>query len=490
MALRWPQESLGFSLDQLNVHPEKECNDEDLFVKPVARHLMKLSCPECRGEFRFTEFPVSSMPDGEFGVLECSCFAYPVLDSVPIMLRDSVAQFSFGTGEIESDGPDVSEVVELIRRSQGVDALVQCLTFTPTYEILDKLPGWRLWHQGLVPRLTRRRIEKEVRRLISDVESNTAEDWLELYFTRHSGENRVLLDYYRHRFVLPRTLATYSLLELMPADETILDIACGLGPFGHYLANRPAASEVIGFDFNFYLAWWQRRFMAPRQLFMCADAAQNLPFKNDVFGGVYCSDSFMFIPNREQLLEECRRCAPNRPMAITRLGNRDAYPKRWGDELGAEEYPALFGEGTQVFREIDLVRCYLNRRNPLQQELDPPTEFAYDKWLYVLTNADTAMRQFNPGRPMPHATGRATVNPIFARRKLDDSRVRFDFDFPSVWFAYQNADMFAYHGDRTECEIEMISKIGDEIDEAEIAGLIDRFIVIGMPAKYLRQTGL
>lgn len=457
-------------------------------MKPVAQNLTKLSCPECRGDFRLTEFPTSSMPDGEFGVLECSCFAYPVLDSVPILLRDTVAQFSFGTGEIESDGPDVAEVVELIRRGQGVDALVQCLTFTPTYKFLDRLPVWRLWHQGLVPRLTRWRVEKDIRRLIADIDSNTAEDWLELYFTRHSDQNRVLLDYYRHRFVLPRTLATYSLLELMPADKTILDIACGLGPFGHYLSNRPAPSNVIGFDFNFYLAWWQRRFMAPSQLFMCADAGEILPFKDDVFGGVYCSDSFMFIPNREQLLDECRRCAPNRPMAITRVGNGDAYPKRWGDELGAEGYLELFGEGSQVFREIDLVRCYLNRRNPLQQELDPATEFAYDKWLYVITNVDTAMRQFSPGLPAPHTTGSATVNPIFSRRILGDGRVRFDFNFPSVWFAYQNADMFAYHGDRTESDVELISSIGDKIDDPAIADLVEKFVVIGLPAKYLRQS--
>jgi SAM-dependent methyltransferase len=339
-----------------------------------------------------------------------------------------------------------------------------------------------------VPKLTRRRIEKHIRRLISDIDSNSAEDWLELYFTQHAGENHALLEYYRHRFVLPRTLAAYSLIELMPANTTILDIACGLGPFGHFLSNRPAASSVIGFDFNFYLAWWQRRFMAPSQLFVCADAGQKLPFQDGAFDGVYCSDSFMYIPNQEQLLNECRRCAPNRPLVIARVGNGDAYPKRWGDELNAEGYLDLFGEGTQVFREIDLVRCYLNRRNPLQQDLDPVSELGYDKWFYVITNVDTTMREFTPGLPAPHATGRATLNPIFSKTGLGDGRVRFDFEFPSVWFAYQNADMFAYHGDRTESDVEVVNSIGDNIDEPALADLVDKFVVIGLPPKYLRQS--
>ena len=455
-------------------------------MRPVSHHLSKLSCPVCRGEFQFTEYPTSSMQDGEFGVLKCSCFEYPVLDSVPVMLRDAVAQFSFGTGEVESDGPSVAEVVELVKLGQGVDALVQCLTFTPAYEVFDKLPGWRIWHEGLVPRLTRARIQKSVRQLVADIDSITAEDWLELYFTNQASENRVLLDYYRHRFVLPRTLATYSLLELMPAGTTILDIACGLGPFGHYLSNRPAASDVIGFDFNFYLAWWQRRFMAPSQLFMCADAAQTLPFKDDVFGGVYCSDSFVYIPNREHLLAEIQRCAPDRPLAVTRVSNADAYPKAWGDELNAQGYVDVLGEGTQVFRETDLMRCYLNRKNPLQQTLDPPSELRYDKWLCAVTNIDATMRRFDPGDPAPHLTGRASINPIFSREKVDGERVRFHFNFPSIWFAYQNADMYAYHGDKTECSAKLVDSIGDSAGDPAFADLVEKFIVVGMPPGYLR----
>jgi SAM-dependent methyltransferase/uncharacterized protein YbaR (Trm112 family) len=449
-----------------------------------------LACPECKEPLTFKEFRSRNIPDSDslYGVLSCSCYEYPVLDSVPIILRQQVAQFAFGTGAIDSSGLEPSELVQIIKKGNGFDALLECLTFTPTFSWMQKLPIWRLWNTGLIPKLGRSWIKNRIKNLILSNKEDSLEDWLELFFTYMPGSNGELLHYYKHRFVLPRTLATYSTLELLnSADKPILDIACGIGPFPRFMVLRNQNSQLIGFDFNFYLAWWQRRFMAPQQLFLCADGGKPLPFKDASFGAVYCSDSFMFIPNKEKMLEECQRCAPNRPLALTRVGNRDVYPNNWGQEMTAIQYADLLGDRTYSFRELDLVRCYLDRTNPLTEAKSDPEKLNHDKWLYFIKNMEADPALTDICREYPHELGELTRNPIFNTTYTKNGRVRFDFSFPSIWFTYQNADMLSYHGDKTEVKKEQFEKIRENYIPEELKHLVQKFIIIGLPKRYLRK---
>jgi uncharacterized protein YbaR (Trm112 family) len=444
-----------------------------------------LRCPHCRGSFSY-EPHVSKDPawrDNEFGILRCTCFSYPVVDSVPIMLKGAVAQFSFGTGEVESAGPSAASLVQLIAAGRGHEALVSCLEFTPIIEWLNRLPLWRIWHTGPVPGLFRSWVKSRVVNLLGDPDA-CVEDWLRLFFlTGGSPAQRNLFEYYLNRFSLPRTLATYSLLELLPTgDKPVLDIACGLGPFPHYMSNRPSARSIVGFDFNFYLAWLQRRFMAPGALFMCADAGNPLPFIDDSFDAVYCSDSFMFIPNRASLIEECDRCAPGRPLLLARVGNRTAAPRNWGDEQDAAGYLGLL-KSARLFRELDLVRSYLRRRNPFDQPAIDADELLFDKWIYVAGNTGVLERARVDTTTWPHHVGTPTLNPIFRHIDSTNDKVRLKLRFPDTWFAYQNANMYAYHTDNIEWD--------PKLSSASSHGGLDptmQFTLLGMPPRFLRKT--
>ena len=457
-------------------------------MEPNSHLLCLLACPECRESLEFTQYPCgdSKNTNSIFGTLKCSCYEYPVVDSVPILIQKQVAQFAFGTGDIDSEGTEPTYLVQQIKNGKGKDALLECLSFTPSFSWMQNLPIWRLWNKGIIPKLGRKWIKNKIKKLIDSNSKDTLEDWLELFFAYMPGSNHELLHYYKHRFVLPRTLATYSILELLDfSDKPILDIACGIGPFPYFVTSQNPNTQLIGFDFNFYLAWWQRRFMAPNQLFLCADGGNPLPFKDDTFGSIYCSDSFMFIPNKKQFVEECQRCAPGRPIALTRVGNRDAYPKNWGQESNAQEYANLLGAETLTFRESDLVRCYLDRENPLVSANCKPSELTHDKWIYLIKNA--GQKSLDLPAKYPHELGQPTLNPIF-RVQTTNNNMIFNFTFPSVWFAYQNADMLSYHGDKTEVEKDHLIKHLSDSNSDEFKDLIKKFIIIGLPKRYLRSA--
>ena len=57
----------------------------------------------------------------------------------------------------------------------------------------------------------------------------------------------------------------------------------------------------------------------------------------------------------------------------------------------------------------------------------------------------------DPAEEWPHEVGELAFNPIFNRETLPDGRYKLSLQFPSTWFAYQNSDMYGYHGDGVEC---------------------------------------
>jgi SAM-dependent methyltransferase len=310
-------------------------------------------------------------------------------------------------------------------------------------------------------------------------------------FELHCGEftatERALLEYYRHRFALPRTLAAYATLQLLPSSQKpILDIACGYGHLAHYLTRRRDPAPVIGIDFNFFQLWGAKQIVAPDAEYACVDVNGALPFIDDAFSSSFCSDAFQFLREKKNLIAELERCAPGKPLILTRVGNRTARPNT-GDELSAEEYCDLLGrQTTRAFGEHELIRHYLARRNPLAAPQTLPTALNWDKWLtFVINPSSIQQGEIDQDELWPHAVGELVLNPIFRRQEISPDTWRLVFEFPTIWFAYQNSEKHGYHGNRIECSKELVQTANERRHDPEIHRLLDQFVLLGLPDRYL-----
>ncbi len=408
-----------------------------------------LRCPYCRQAFRFEEVPRPKTGAGEFGILRCPCSAFPVLDGIPIIQKTPVCMYENTTHAIPFSGTPIAELVRLVETGDPIQALLECLVVPKDLPaVLNRLLPWRVAN-GKRTKLWMRRKEKQRlgREVLGRRESIGAMDVLNYFFPPGSPLGYTLGQYFIRRFCQPRHLAALSLLANVPPDaKPLLDIACGLGHLEHYLYARNPPQGAVGMDLSFFHVWIARHWFARDGFFVCGDAGEGLPFADAAFSATLCSDAYHFIPNRPRLLAEIERCAPGRLVLLTRIGNKAVMPNE-GVESVLEEYLAEFGANpTRVFSEGELLKAYLARENPFARKAQSQPDLRDSKWLSFAWNIP-ASASANPATAgdWPHAAGTPAWNPIYRKTELGDGKLRFNFEFPDPWYAYENNAMLSYH---------------------------------------------
>lgn len=101
-----------------------------------------------------------------------------------------------------------------------------------------------------------------------------------------------------------------GLMENGSADKKIIDLACGRGGAGLWLARKTGA-ELLGVDLSENAVEDAKKRipefeMEGRARFMAADI-RRIPAENDVFVFAMCVDSLFIIPDKETVLREIRR---------------------------------------------------------------------------------------------------------------------------------------------------------------------------------------
>ena len=450
--------------------------------------LAMLRCPECAQPFEFVASAAQPLLTGAFGVLDCGEHEFPVLDGIPVLRTGRIDVQDHMNGRAEVIGPTVSQLVDLVRGADPLAALVDLLAFPPALPLgLEQLPGLRLpLTRGPGNRLSLAARKREVRAKLADpVAEQTAQDWFERSYLRTRNVNRELYPYFLMRFGQPRYLASLSLTSILPAaDKPILDLACGFGHLMYHLTVRPAAVRSVGVDRNFFQLWVARRWVAPGNEYVCADAAKPLPFVDQAFSASLCTDAFHLFDNQPGALAELRRCADDETVVIDRVGNKQLEPDDGDAERDPQGYLDLIGElPHRMIGQAELLAGYLDGRRPDLREPRAAKEFAEEKWLSLVMSRDESIfRDHGRFDHVPHAAGPLGVNPIYRITEVGDE-VRLRFEFPSTWYAFENAGMLAYHpaGVRLSRAEYAAAAAG-----ARNAELIAKYVQLGMPERYLR----
>jgi SAM-dependent methyltransferase/uncharacterized protein YbaR (Trm112 family) len=449
-----------------------------------------LNCPHCRTGLEFQQLPTPAGGVAEFGILRCRAHTFPVLDGIPVMQRGAVGMFEHTRGTAQVAGVGVDELVRLLERGAALEALLACLAVPRLPHFARRALGWRQ-HVAAAQRAARalgaRRFRK---RVLARRDRLSARDLLEFYYRPGGALDPEMGNYFLLRFGQPRHLAALALAaNIAPAAQPVLDIACGTGHLDHYLTCRPDACAVVGLDMNFYHLWIARHWIAPGASFVCANAADGLPFAHASFSATLCSDAYHYIARRAELLGEIERCAPGRTTVLTRVGNSAVLPNE-GVEQTVEQYlrefPAVDARG---FDESYLLSCYLRRGNPLTGPRATPGQLAERKWLSFVWNPPReppqSARLGTGAEAWPHAVGELTLNPIYSVAGVQGDEVQLRFDFPSVHYAYENNEMLSYHPRAVTIKRAQLACLTQPRAAHELAALIGSFVVLGTPRGFL-----
>lgn len=469
----------------INQAPSRPETDRERSALTTEDFLSLLRCPRCRA--RFTLESHATLGDGEFGILRCGCNRYPLVDGIPIILNAPVGMFEHTTGTAQVTGVSPARLVDLMAEGNHIEALLECLAFPILSPLVRRLLGWRISTSAPVTRFARWICKRRLRSQVLARRGNiSAVELFQFFYQPLSPLYRDVGDYFTLRFGQPRHLAALALLEHVPADtKPILDIACGCGHVDHYLTARRDPVPVIGLDMNFFHLWIARHWIAPAGQYVCANASDGLPFHDDSFSGTLCSDAYHLIPNRVHLLQEINRCAARRLTIVTRVGNSAVKPNEGLEKTLTGYLEEIGAADTRALDESTLAQCYLDRRDPLAGAEEDTDWLARRKWLSFVWNLPVGWRT-NPSdaHTWPHEIGVLSVNPIYLTTPAADDQVQLRFEFPGIWYAYENHEMLAYHPRQvllTGAQLDALRN-GHRVDS--FSELIGQFVLIGMPRRF------
>jgi SAM-dependent methyltransferase len=264
-----------------------------------------LACPVCTGPLQ-----------NEGPRLRCGCGSWPVVSEIPVLLPWARNQ-TLTAGEL------------LARHRPPAEGLAD--------KILRRLvPG-----AGALEKAVSRR------------------DATFLELAAELGRTRDL-DYFRYRFSDLSYLATAALLTPL-ARGPLLDLGCGAGHGIHAMFRRVPRSLAVGVDANFTLLTLAKRYVAPAALFVCADAAARLPFRDGAFEAALSADTFQYLPDGAATARELLRVTRG-PVLLSHF-YRPAAPASFDAQAAvkvfADRSPRLHDEDAilETFfarRELDL----------------------------------------------------------------------------------------------------------------------------------------
>lgn len=454
--------------------------------------LANLRCPECAASLDFTPSSQQPLTGGTFGVLSCGPHTYPVIDSIPILRTGRIDVQDHMTGRAEVPGPSIMDLLNRLRVAP-LEALIDLLAFPPSLPFgLEQRPGLRLpLTRGPGARLSLLQRRRLVGGMLEELDRQSAEDWLELSYLRSRNVSSELHPYFLNRFGQPGYLASLSLMSTLDQDPLpLLDLACGYGHVMHHLATRARRLLSVGVDRNFSQLWVGRRFVSPDSDYVCADASQPLPFADDSFCASVCTDSFHLFEDQPTALAELRRCARDGTVILDRVGNGTLEPHDTDSELGPDGYVDLAGDaGWRMLGQTELVQGYLRGEGPQLAEPREADRFLGEKWLsLIITDNNALFRDYGDFEQPPHTEGPLGLNPIYRVEATADG-VRLLFEFPSTWYAFENAESLSYHHAGIHLSAAEFEAARRGVRTQRTEELAREFVLLGMPERYLRRSG-
>ncbi|MBS0184061.1 MAG: class I SAM-dependent methyltransferase [Nitrospira sp.] len=257
--------------------------------------------------------------------------------------------------------------------------------------------------------------------------------------------NKGQYNYFAYRFSQPRHLVALSLVTLIDKPQRpILDFCCGQGHITRSLVQHSNQQQVIGVDKSLWNLYVAKRWIASEGEYVCCSVENALPFVENAFSVVYCSDAFHYVVNKFACIQELRRSTDEGTMILTWIHNKHIRMPHDGVPLSPEGYHALFRElPHRIVADEDILNRYLRKEGP-PLATQPETEYLNHKPVLSIIASSQEDRFYDRGTfvDWPHGKGRLGLNPLYIIEAGEgvSGKVSLHRRFPSRSFEEDNAE--------------------------------------------------
>lgn len=297
--------------------------------------IKELRCPYCGDGFRVLRSCLEAKGQLRYGLLECRCFTFPVVDGILLL------NLSKGSGDAQEVlQPYVPLQVAAIRALERDDvAGLQAWIRRHMPLAAELIDGTDASYLNVATRFDLAVAAEAEHYLASmgryEVLGTRGRDWIRWPLSRlrrrglsvsAAEERAALASYYVARFFSPRVNALALHLGSLPIRGTILSLCCGHGMFENLLRADGRAARVVSVDGLFLNLLIARRYAGPDGIFICHDLQFPLPFTDGFFDGVFSSSCLPEIPAQRSFATEAIRVTAARGWTV--------FDSVWNLELG------------------------------------------------------------------------------------------------------------------------------------------------------------
>ena len=406
-----------------------------------------LRCPYCGGRFDLVE-SLFHRSDGEEirdGILGCLCCIFPVVDGIPVLHLQPNA--TAARDHVQAGHPELAlrAMVGLAdERAEAFEAAAQSPTAT-----------YRETVDALGP----------------DFEGG----------------------YFLYRFSDPTYIVAHAVVRsvartVLGGSRRAIDICGGSGHLTRSLLDLSTEAPILA-DLYFAKMWLARRFTAPGCEPVCCDGNAPMPFARGAFAYAMCTDAFMYIWTKRQLVGEMARLiddprAEPGAVVIGHTHNERTWTPSHGQPLAPEGYAALFETlPPRIFGESSLF-ADVRAGGPLDlTRVDPRESLDREEALTIVATARADVFVRHALEPPGIATGEYRVNPLYDVEREGD-RVKLRLRFPSEDYEQEYGACRQYLPDDATVHRAAFDALPAPVVPPALAELARRRVILDLPKRY------
>lgn len=406
-----------------------------------------LRCPYCGGRLELVTSIWHEMDGDEIhhGILGCACCIFPVIAGIPVLHLQTAA--TTARGQVEAGRADLA-----LLTMTGLDEGEQATAF----------------------------------QAVAASDTATYRDVVDALGRNFEG------GYFLYRFSDPTYIVVQAVVRavggaVLHGERRAIDICGGSGHLTRSLLDLSSPAPVLA-DLHFAQAWLARRFTAPGCEAVCCDGNAPLPFARGAFGLAMCSDAFMYIWTKRQLVGEMTRlvegAAEPGAVLINHTHNERTWSVSHGQPLSPEGYHDLFETvAPRIFGDAGLFADVVNggplnlARHDSAQSLDA------DPALTIIASRHPDVFKPHPLEAPGALRGEYRLNPLYSAEPAGEG-VRLRLRFPSEDYEQEYGACRQYLPEEAVVDQAALSDLAAGRLPPDLADLARRRVILDLPKRY------